>query len=81
MRRLIFILTISAALAAPAFAARRHKEEQSSELKHCVQQCQQENKKDATAREACENQCTLADTARRQQQTITPMAPSRTDAE
>jgi len=70
MRRLFLILTTTAALIAPALAANPLKDQQSPELKQCIQQCRRE--KDASAREACDVKCVKTDAARQKQGTDTP---------
>ena len=70
MRRLILILTTTVALIAPALAANPMKDEQSAELKQCIQECRQQ--KDAAARETCDVKCVKTDAARQAQGTETP---------
>jgi len=70
MRRLFLILTTTVSIVTPALAANPMKDEQSAELKQCIQECRQE--KDATAREACDVKCVQTDAARQKQGTETP---------
>ena len=71
MRRLFLILTTTVSIVTPALAANPMKDEQSAELKQCIQECRQE--KDATAREACDVKCVQADAARHPQNTEVPI--------
>ena len=75
MRRIFLILTTTVSFVAPALAAKPIQDQQSAELKQCIQECRQE--KDATAREACDVKCVQTDAARHPQNTEVPVTQDR----
>jgi hypothetical protein len=68
MHRPILVLTASLLLIAPAVSADPLTDQQSPELKQCIQECRYE--KDAADREMCDIKCVKADAARQKQDAV-----------
>ena len=63
--RYLLLVTMMSVIAVPAFADRINKDEQSPELKQCIEGCK--NEKETTAHEECLIKCAKADKERLKQ--------------